>query len=156
MFRPNQQKNQNMKKMILTLAIAISSLSVFAGEANVNEKVLNAFKTEFNSAREVQWTAGANYYMASFIYNEKYVNAYYNEEGELMGLTRNITTADLPFALQANLKNDYSGYWVSDLAEVTKSEGTTYYITLENADTKLVLKAAGGYNWSQYKKTKKA
>lgn len=156
MFRPNQQKNQNMKKMILTLAIAISSLSVFAGEANVNEKVLNAFNSEFNSAREVQWTTGANYYMASFIYNEKYVNAYYNEEGELMGLTRNITTADLPFALQANLKNDYAGYWVSDLAEVTKSEGTTYYITLENADTKLVLKAAGGYNWSQYKKIKKA
>lgn len=145
-----------MKKMILTLAIAVSTLSAFAGEANVSEKVLNAFNTEFNTAKEVQWTTGANYFMASFIYNEKYVNAYYNEEGELMGLTRNITTADLPMALQANLKNDYSSYWVSDLVEVTKNEGTSYYITLENADTKLVLKAAGGYTWSQYKKVKKA
>jgi hypothetical protein len=145
-----------MKKMILTLAIAVSTLGAFAGEANVSEKVLNAFKTEFNTAKEVQWTTGVNYFMASFIYNEKYVNAYYNEEGELMGLTRNITTADLPMALQANLKNDYSSYWVSDLVEVTKNEGTSYYITLENADTKLVLKAAGGYTWSQYKKVKKA
>lgn len=145
-----------MKKMIMTLAIAVSTMSVFATEANVSEKVLNAFKTEFNAAKEVKWTTGENYYQASFLYNEKYVNAYYNEEGDLMGLTRNITTTELPMALQANLKNDYNSYWVSDLVEVTKSEGTSYYITLENADTKLVLKAAGGYNWAQYKKVKKA
>lgn len=145
-----------MKKMILTLAIAVSTLSAFAGETNVSEKVLNAFNTEFNTAKDVQWTVGANYYLATFVYNEKYVNAYYNEDGELMGLTRNITTASLPVALQAGLKNEFSSYWVSDLVEVTKSEGTTYYVTLENADTKLVLKAAGGYDWNQYKKVKKS
>ena len=36
-----------MKKMILTLAIAVSTLSAFAGDENVNQKVLDAFKTEF-------------------------------------------------------------------------------------------------------------
>ena len=34
-------------------------------------------------------------------------------------------------------------YWVSDLVEVSKSDGTYYYITLENADTQLVLKSSG-------------
>lgn len=145
-----------MKKMILTLAIAVSTLGAFAGEANVTDKVLKAFNTEFTTAKDVQWTIGADYYLASFVYNEKYVNAYYNEEGELMGLTRNITTASLPVSLQAGLKNEYGSYWVSDLVEVTKSEGTAYYVTLENADTKLVLKAAGGYEWNQYKKIKKS
>jgi hypothetical protein len=46
-----------MKKMIMTLAIAISTLSAFAGEENVTPKVLDAFKTKFKTAKEVEWTA---------------------------------------------------------------------------------------------------
>lgn len=145
-----------MKRMLLTLAIVVSTMSAFAGEVNVSEKVLNAFKTEFTTAKDVEWTVGSNYYMATFQYNENYVFAYYSEEGELLGLSRNISPTDLPLNLQTNLKNEYAAYWVSDLMEVTKTEGTIYYITLENADTKLVLKAAGGNSWNQYKKVKKA
>jgi hypothetical protein len=145
-----------MKKMILTLAIAVCTFSAFAGETNVSEKVLKAFNTEFTTAKDVQWTAGENYFMARFQYNEKYVFAYYNIDGDLLGLSRNITTVDLPLALQTNLKKDYSNFWVSDLLEVSKTEETIYYITLENADTKIVLRAAGGGSWNQYKKIKKS
>lgn len=148
-----------MKKMMLTLAIAVCtlSLSAFAGEVrNVSEKVLKAFNAEFNTAKEVEWTVGSDYYMASFRYNDNYVYAYYSEEGELLGLSRNISPVDLPLNLQTSLKKEYTSYWVSDLLEVAKSESTSYYITLENADTKIVLKASGGNGWSQYKKVKKS
>jgi hypothetical protein len=145
-----------MKKMMLTLAIAVSTLGAFAREANVSEKVLKAFTTEFNTAKDVEWTIGSNYYMASFQYNEKYVFAYYTEEGELIGLSRNMSPADLPLNLQTGLKKDYAAFWISDLLEVAKNEGTVYYITLENADTKIILKASGGNGWSQYKKVKKS
>jgi hypothetical protein len=145
-----------MKKMILTLAIAVSTLSAFATEGNVSEKVLNAFKTEFTTAKEVEWTTTGNYYKATFTYNEKHVFAYYNMEGELLGLTRYISPLDLPVNLQSNIKNNYSRYWISDLFEVAKSEGTSYYITLENADTKIVLKSTGGGAWSTFQKIKKA
>ena len=37
--------------MILTLAIIVSTLSTFAGDKHVNQKVLNAFKTEFTTAK---------------------------------------------------------------------------------------------------------
>lgn len=144
-----------MKKMILTLAIAVSTLSAFAMDENVNQKVLDAFKTEFNSAKEVEWTVGSNYYRATFVYNEKHVFAYYSESGELLGLTRYLSPVDLPLALQNTLKKGYEGYWVSDLFEAAKGDGTNYYITLENADTKIVLKSSGN-NWSVHNKTKKA
>ena len=49
-----------MKKMIVTLAIAISTLSAFANDENVNQKVLDAFKTEFTTAKDVEWSAGSN------------------------------------------------------------------------------------------------
>ncbi|MEK7225763.1 MAG: hypothetical protein AAB221_08775, partial [Bacteroidota bacterium] len=112
-----------MKKMILSLAIALTTLSAFAaGEENVNQKVLDAFKNEFNTVREVEWSAGADYYRAAFVYNEKYVFAYYSTEGDLLGITRYISPVDLPMSLQIGLKKKYSNYWISDLFEVAKSE----------------------------------
>lgn len=144
-----------MKKMILTLAIAISTLSAFAGEANVNQRVLDAFKTEFTTASEVEWSVGSNYYRAAFNYNGKYVFAYYNDNGELLGLSRYLSPVDLPLALQTNLKKNYEGYWISDLFEASKNDSTNYYITLEDADTKLVLRSSGN-SWSVHSKTKKS
>jgi hypothetical protein len=149
-------KNLEMKKMILTLAIVVSTFSAFAGGGLVNQKVLDAFKSEFNSAKEVEWAAGDNYYKATFTFNEKHVFAYYNMEGELLGVTRYISPADLPISLQQSLKKDYTGYWVSDLFEVARNDESGYYITLENADSKIVLKAADIYGWSPYQKVKKA
>lgn len=147
-----------MKKIIMTLAIAMSSLLSFANgtEETVSTRVLDAFNTEFNGAKEVTWTAGDNYYKAAFIYNEQYVFAFYSTDGELLGLTRYISSLDLPINLQAGLKKNYSNSWISDLFEVSNSEGVSYYITLETADSKTILKSAGGEKWSVYKKTTKA
>ena len=145
-----------MKKIIITLVIAMSTLGAFAREDNVSPKVLDAFNTEFTTAKEVKWTAGSNYYKATFIYNEKYVFAYYNPDGELLGLTRYISPVDLPVNLQSSLKKNYVDYWVSNLFEVAKDDGTVYYITLENADTKIVLRSYGGSEWSAYQKIRKS
>lgn len=145
-----------MKKIIMILAVLISTTSAFAGEENVTTKVLNAFKAEFNTAKDVEWTVGSNYYKAAFVYNEKHVFAFYNKEGELLGLTRYLSSDDLPLNLQNNLQKSYSKYWISDLFEVAKSDGTAYYITLEDADTKLILKASAESDWSVYQKTRKA
>ena len=145
-----------MKKMMLTLAIIVSTLSAFAGEEKIAPKVLDAFKNEFNNAKEVQWTACHSYYRATFTYNDKYIFAYYSEEGLLLGLTHYISPANLPMALQYSLKKDHSAYWVSDLFEVAKNGTTTYYITLENADKKIVLQSSGGSDWNTYSKIRKA
>jgi hypothetical protein len=152
----NLLNEPNMKKMILTLAIAISSLAAFAGEEKVSKKVLDAFKTEFTSAKEVDWTVGKDYYKAAFTYNEKHVFAFYNMDGDLLGITRYLSPVDLPLKLQMSLKKNGNGYWVSDLFEVAKNESTSYYITLENADTKTVLKSTGGSDWEVFKTVKKS
>ncbi len=141
--------------MILTLAIAISTLSAFAREENVNSRVLNAFTTEFQTAKDVEWTTAADYYMATFVYNDKHLFAYYDTNGALLGLTRYLSPADLSMNLQMNLKKNYSEYWVSDLFEVAKNDVTTYYITVENADSKIILKSSDSNSWSVFEKVKK-
>lgn len=146
-----------MKKMILTAAIIMSTLCSFALDNEVSSKVLDAFKTEFTGAKEVTWTAGDNFYKASFVYNDQHVTAFFNVDGQMFAMTRNISSLDLPMSLQTSLKKEgYSNYWISDLFEVSNDEGTTYYITLENADARVVLKSEGTLSWSQYRKTTKA
>jgi hypothetical protein len=143
-----------MKKLIIAAAMFVS-LSAFAGKEKVNEKVLNAFNTEFAGAQEVEWTIRPDYFKASFGMNGQRVFAFYNTDGELMGLTRNIPSSQLPVKLLTSLRKNYNSYWISDLFEVSNNEGTSYYVTLENGDNKVVLKSLGGNDWSNYKKDRK-
>ncbi len=144
-----------MKKIILMLAITISSFAAFAGEEDVNTKVLNAFSREFIGAKDVKWTTNKTFYKASFVFNGQYVYAFYQLNGELMAMTRNISSLDLPVKLQAGLKKGYEAYWISELFEVSNSEGTKYYITMEKADSKIVLKSSGDGSWNVFKKSAK-
>jgi hypothetical protein len=144
-----------MKKMIMTLVIAASSLFAFAGDGNVNDDVLNAFNTEFTGAKNVKWIESDEYFKADFVFNGQYVSAFYSVAGELMGVTRHISSLELPENLQSKLKNDYADFWITGLSEVSTAEGTYYYITMENADTSLVLKS-GGKKWNTIKKMTKA
>ena len=141
--------------VVLAMMLTVSSITAFAGDGDVNTKVLTAFQQDFSNAAEVTWTAGDDYYKASFLFNNQYVSAYYSPEGELYGITRYISSLDLPLNLLLSLKKDYSQFWITDLFELSKKEGTSYYITLEDADTKIILRASDGSDWANYKKVKK-
>jgi len=144
-----------MKKLIVAAAMIVS-LSAFAKEERtVSPKVLNAFNTEFTTAQEVEWTVSSDYYRADFDMNGQKVSAYFNEDGDLMGITRNISSAQLPVSLQNSLKKNYGNYWISNLFEVAKNNGTSYYVTMEDGDKKIVLNSTAGSDWHIFKKDRK-
>jgi len=148
-----------MKKILLSSAFALSLVtnSLFATVVpDVNAKALTAFTNQFTNASDVEWSAGNDFYKATFLYNSNYVMAYYNTEGDFVATIRNITSGNLPLMLQTKLKNNYSDYWITNLYELSKNEGTSYYITLENADQKIILKSAGDIDWTVHKKSNKA
>lgn len=138
------------------LVVSVGAVNANPGSEEVDARVLGAFKKEFATAKDITWTLAVNYYQASFVYNEQHITAYYNTEGELLGVARFISPVDLPLALQADLKKNYQPYWISNLFEAATSEGTTYYITIEDADQSIVLKSDNARDWDQYKKVKKS
>ena len=142
--------------MMLALVLTLSTSFAFTGEEAVNKKALNGFKSEFAGATDAAWTTGSNFYKVAFTLNDQKLFAYYNAEGEFMAVTRFISSFQLPLNLQTSLKKSYSNYWISDLFEMASNEGTNYYVTFENADTKIVLKSIDGSSWSLYQKSKKA
>jgi len=148
-----------MKQFILTLTVMLSVVgmsSFAAGDEKVSPAVLQSFKTNFKNATEVEWKAKENFYQAQFALNGQYISAFYDCEGKMIALTRNISTTQLPIGLQTSLRTEAEGYWISDLFEVSNEDGTSYYVTLENAETKVVLKSAGTGDWASYQKQRKA
>jgi hypothetical protein len=146
-----------MKRLFVTLTIALSflSFSSFANGNDVSPSAIKSFTSSFKNATEVSWTITDNYYKASFMLNGQYISAFYDEAGGMIALTRNISSLQLPIALQADLKKNYDNYWISDVIEIANEEGTAYYITLENADTQLILKSASD-SWNTFKKQRKS
>ena len=146
-----------MKKMILGLALVLTltATTAFAGGDVIPEKALESFKSEFSTAQNISWSTDNMYYKATFVLNGQNVFAYFNPEGEFISTARYLSTLQLPINLLAGLKNGYSKYWVSDLIEVSNKAGTTYYITLENADAKLMLKSSNSGFWAMHNKKQK-
>ena len=145
-----------MKKIVFMLGLVVTMgvCSAYPSE-RVSQKVLASFKTEFVNAQDVAWETGNNYFRAEFTMNEQRIFAYYNVDGQLLSIARYISSIQLPVNLYADLKNDYSKYWISDLFEVSNSEGLHYYVTLETADSKLVMHSGNGGSWSTYSRSKK-
>ena len=147
-----------MKKQILTLVmlIGLGLSSTFANDAEgVSDKVTQSFKREFASAKDVQWEKSRDFVKVTFKLNDQVMFGYYNEVGEMIALTRNITSVQLPINLLADIKKNYSQYWITDLFEIAMNNETDYYITVENGDHSIVLKSNGAQGWEVFKKDRK-
>ncbi|HEX2684052.1 MAG TPA: hypothetical protein VHL77_08980 [Ferruginibacter sp.] len=146
------------KKILIGLFLVLAGISTtFAnsGEENVNAQIINSFKKDFTGATNVQWSNGKDFTKATFTLNEHVVYAYYSDKGDLLGVTRNIVPGQLPMNLLNDVKRNYNQYWIADLFEIASNNETTYYITLETSEQKLVLKSAGTNGWETFKKEKK-
>ena len=147
-----------MKKMILSLAtVMMMGFSVFAnGTDNVaTPEVRDAFKKDFATASNIRWEQTNNFLKATFSYSGQILTAYYFANGDLQAVVRNITSDLLPLNLLTSLRRDYTEYWITDLFEISSNGQTSYYVTLENSDKKVVLKSDDLASWDQYSKEKK-
>lgn len=140
----------------LVLGAFIITNTAFANNSNnVNDKVQTSFKQEFATAQNVVFSKTNNYIKAAFTLNNQVMEAYYTADGEMIGVSKNLLSTELPIGLQVDLKRDYTDYWISDLFEFATNSNSSYFITVENADQKITLQSNGN-EWVVYKKAKKA
>jgi hypothetical protein len=121
-----------MKKIILTLSIALCFNSAFA--LDTESKLLVAPGAQ---PYEIKNSTG------NIIYN-----AYYNANGEMVTAFRHILSTDLPMTLSFSLKKISNDMWVTDVVEVlNENKSTSYFVNLENANEKITLKSKNGKKW---------
>jgi hypothetical protein len=148
-----------MNKIILSIAtVLMMGLSAFAAktdETDVNQLAVKSFHKDFVNAKNIKWEQKTGYVKVEFTMNDQVLYAYYNNDGQMTAVVRNIVSDQLPISLLTTLKRDYSGFWIPDLFEIAADDQTTYYVTLENADKKIVLRSNGIDSWEVYSKTRK-
>jgi hypothetical protein len=146
-----------MKSLVIafTLLATVLTSTAFAADPKVSPVVLRSFNKTFTTATEVDWSVTNNMYKAQFGLNGQTVTAYYQADGTMIAVTRNISSNQLPVTLQVELKKDYENFWISGLFELSDEGGTEYYATLESADEKVILKSISNNSWSRYKKLSK-
>jgi hypothetical protein len=145
-----------MKKLIIAaLLLTIATTYSFAAPTNNNSgEVKTSFRQDFKNAQLVSTEANNNFTKITFKMNDQILCAFYSTTGELLAVTRNILSSQLPINLMMSLKKHYSEHWITDLFELNGNDQTTYYVSLENADTQMTLRSNGD-KWELYASAKK-
>ena len=147
-----------MKKRILLLSIVLVSFTAFSFAADapvISKNVISSFNKQFSNARDIKWERQENFIKAEFSVNEMVLFAYFNNNGDLLAVTRFISPSQLPLELMTSLKKTYGDYWISDLFEIQTEAGTAYYATLQDADKIIILKSEGISGWQTFQREKK-
>ncbi len=141
-----------MKKKLLVLTTAfLMMLSVtFAQEATpVPAAIVSALNQEFNQPDNVQWKTTDQFYKASFTVDGQRLEAFYAFDGQLMGVSRPISIAQLPMPLIRDTKEKAAAGQVTELIEMLSDRGTEYFVTISNGkDTKTY--QSHGNSWTRY------
>jgi len=150
-----------MKKIFLTLAISASllgSTTMYAATKTPNQAptliVKQAFTKEFAQIKDVEWTtiSGESVFQATFSFNNESIKAFFTEEGEFLGTTRQIVKSQLPIGVLTEMDKQYANARVATIFEYSKKDGLAYYITLVTPKGALVIKASGSGDLSVYKR----
>lgn len=146
-----------MKQFLLLLSFVTGSffMSSYAAAPKDNPVITAAFENRFAGATDIQWEQIGVLHKATFERGGQVTSAFYNNDGELIAQTKNVSSTRLPKALQTGLRASLNGYWISDAFVVTVEGADTYYAVLENATTTMMLKSTGGKKWTVYQKTDK-
>ena len=147
---------KNMKIALCAILLTFSISSFARPNADkISDPVNRSFKQEFKNAEIMNCEISSNLTKLTFRMNDLVLYAFYSDQGELLAVTRNILTSQLPLNLMLNVRKNYKDYWVSDLFELTSKDDNAYYLTLENATVKVVLRSRDGDAWEVYNKTDK-
>jgi len=154
----NQTIINRSKKIALSLVLLMTltiSYSFAATPDSINGQIAASFQKDFKGAKVLSTEVNRHFTKLTFKMNDIVLFAFYSDNGQLLAVTRNILSTQLPIDLMLDLKKNYSSYWITELFELNGDEQNCYYVSLENADAKVVLRSTSDNNWEVYEKTAK-
>jgi len=152
------QKQNRMKKLFITAlaAVTIAASSFATPGADVSKvslKVLNKFKAEFATVDQVDWEVKKDYIKAKFTEDGLEQEAFFTQDGELIGTSKRIERADMPSVPRKALNKVVAGGELLELIEFNSTEkGIAYYASIQKDGVKQILEISASGFVSNYKK----
>ena len=146
-----------MKKIIIaTFAVALFSFSAKASSKNhklfIPAVIESSFSENFPSVTNPSWSMDNQFMKASFTQDNLSVSAYFNTDGDLVGITKEASFSELPQKAQQHITTKYKDYTIgqtilfidndaeneSDIFSIPDSEAA-YFVSLTNGKKELIL-----------------
>lgn len=142
----------NYEKFIIA-AIAILTFTAAAFAADHNDKALTLFKAAYPGATHVHYKTVGELVSIRFQLDSTSMQAFYNNEGEQVAVSRVIGYQKLPGRAQSEIAGKFVGYTATEVIEMEHSgEGLCYYVSLVGNNRKIVLQVSPGGEVSVFKK----
>lgn len=139
--------------MLLTLGLSTSFAK--QPEPDVSPAVLAAFQKEFSFVKSASWTVGKDFTKAIFLHANSRIEAYFDNNGDFLGTSRNLLFDQLPLTVISSLQNKYGNTGAYEIVEHNGGGETNYFLTVETAKHKLKLKVDASGEITVLKKIKK-
>jgi len=137
------------------LALIFATTHSFATPVDHSDDAINAtFRHDFQNAQLISTEDYRDFTKFTFKMNNQVLFAFYSGTGELLAVTRNIPSSQLPVRLLLNLRKQMNNGWITELFEINSDAQHCYYVSLENADIKVTLRSNGD-GWDIYSTTRK-
>ena len=144
-----------MKNAGMFALACLITLSSFAADLKVSEKVMKAFETTFTDAEDIVWTNTENVYTVQFKQQGIITYVKYDEQGNFLSSRRYYGNARLPVDIQCKLQKNYPGNTVFGVAEFTIADEVYYFVKLEDANSWSTVKINQSRNMELVEKMKK-
>jgi hypothetical protein len=123
---------------------------------NVNKSITSAFSQKFGKATAVNWKENQGLYFAYFKQFDKDFAAAYNDQGELIAISRTVALDALPLAVSDALYTQFVDHNIPNtVTEIVMEGETSYYLTVENKTAHKQLKCTPSGEITVVKKLKK-
>ena len=144
-----------MKKIFLTIAtIGLLGTSVYAADGGkktektpaVTYTVQSEFDSTFSEATNVSWTVTSNLQKATFTLNDVKMTAFYNLQGEYLGVTQDVAYSALNAKAKRQIAAKYADYKVGEVIKLTtadndtNSDQTVFFVDLAGKTDELLVR----------------
>lgn len=158
------KQTTNLRNSLLTIArkaavtmsllLTLGAAFAFTGANDVNGEIRTSFKKDFRNAQIISTETHKAFTKLNFQMDGLIMSAFYSDGGDLLAVTHNILSTQLPLNLMMRLKKSYNSYWITELFEFTGDNDSCYYVSLEDGDSKVTLRSNGD-QWEVYSTVKK-
>jgi hypothetical protein len=123
--------------------------------AEVNEKILKAFKETFTDVQNVTWQIFDDYTQANFAVDKVQVRAQYAEDGRLIRTIRYYSEKELLPNIVNKLKKKFAGKEITGVTESSSDDEVLFVINIKDENNWYIVKTDVYGNLQQTEKFKR-
>lgn len=128
-----------MKSIYLTAVLLVSMMVGANASDHVSKRTQKNFEQLFEQTSNVTWVVKDNYTKAIFKQGEETLEAFFQLNGDFIGLGKRIEVYNLPQTILEKWHTKFSGYTISGVLYFEQELSNGYFVNMYNENEHLIV-----------------